>query len=69
MLGNLKEVEKFFKLCRKQGVTEVSLEGMTVKFGDLPVKTANQAEDSDEFPTDEPSPEEIMFYAVGNPAS
>lgn len=65
MLNDLKELERFFKICRKQGILDITFEGVSVKFGDLPVKTTNQTEDSEEVPTDELSPEELMFYAVG----
>jgi hypothetical protein len=60
MLNDLKEFEKFLKICRKQGVTEVTYAGTSVKLGDLPTK-ATEAE-SDEIPTDELSPEQLAFY-------
>ncbi len=63
MINDLKDFEKFLKICRKQGVTEVSFHGATVKLGDLPTKH-NEADESDEIPTDELTPEELMFYAV-----
>lgn len=63
MLNDLKEFEKFLKICRKQGVSDVTFAGVSVKLGDLPTK-ASQSEDSEEIPTDELSPEEMMFYAV-----
>lgn len=63
MLTDLKEFEKFLKICRKQGVTEVTFSGTSVKLGDLPAK-ANQADESEEIPTDELTPEQLMFYAV-----
>lgn len=63
MLSDLKEFEKFLKICRKQGVTDVTLAGVSVKLGELTAKTSGQ-EDSDEVPTDELSPEEMMYYAV-----
>ncbi len=63
MLSDLKELEKFLKICRKQGVTDISFAGVSVKLGDLPAKT--EANDSDEIPTDELTPEQMMFYAVG----
>lgn len=66
MLTDLKEVEKFFKICRKQGILECSFEGITAKFGDLPSKTVNSSEESDEIPTDALTPEQMMFYAVEN---
>jgi hypothetical protein len=66
MFKELKELEKFFKLCRKQGVTDISFEGIAVKFGELPNKMAAASEESEEVPTDALSPEELMFYAVEN---
>lgn len=62
MINDLKDFEKFLKICRKQGVTEVSFHGNSVKLGELPSK--NEADESDEIPTDELSPEQLMFYAV-----
>jgi len=65
MLTDLKEFEKFLKTCRKQGVTEVTFAGATIKFGDMPTK-ATQAEESDEIPTDGMTPEQLMYYAVSD---
>lgn len=64
MLDDLKELEKFFKLCRKQGVVDISLENIIVKFGDLPTKQTALAEE--DFPTDEPTMDELIFHAVQN---
>lgn len=63
MLSDLKEFEKFLKICRKQGVTDVTFSGVSVKLGDLPAKF-NDTDQSDEIPTDELTPEQLMFYAV-----
>lgn len=63
MLNDLKEVEKFLKLCRKQGVTDITFQGISVKFGDLPAKSS-AVEDESEIATDELSPDEMIFYAV-----
>lgn len=65
MIKDLKELDKFFKICRKQGITEISFEGIAVKFGDLPTKSANQAEDEDISP-DGLTPDELIYYAVEN---
>jgi hypothetical protein len=65
MLKDLKELEKFLKICRKQGIDEISFEGLSVKFGSLPLKAANQIEE-DEILTDELSPDELIFYAANN---
>lgn len=66
MIDDLKELEKFFKICRKQGVTEITLNGTIVKFGEVPTKTS-QVEESEEIPTDELTAEQLMFYAVPGP--
>ncbi len=62
----LKEFEKFLKICRKQGVQEVSFEGTSVKFGDFPIQKGEASNDNDEIPTEELTPEQLMFYAVEN---
>lgn len=64
MLNDLKELEKLFKICRKQGVLDLSFEGVTVKFGELPTKAGSQSEDLEEVPTEGLTPEQMMFYAV-----
>lgn len=65
MPTDLKEFEKFLKICRKQGVSDISYDGMSVKFGEMPIKAPNQIED-EEILTDSLSPEQMMFYAVEN---
>lgn len=63
---DLKELEKFLKICRKQGVTEISHEGTSLKFGDMPVRARNDqvdTEDSDEIVNEGSiSDEELAFY-------
>lgn len=66
MINDLKEFEKFLKICRKQGVSDVTCNGISVKLGSLPTKA--EQDDSDEIPTDALSPEELMFYHLQNPA-
>ncbi len=63
LISDLKEFEKFLKICRKQGVSDVTFAGCSVKLGDLPRK-ADQSEESDEIPSDELTPDEMIFYAV-----
>lgn len=65
MLTDLKELEKFLKVCRKQGVTEITFDNVIVKFGDLPTsKSISSSDDQEEIPTDALSAEQLMFYAV-----
>ncbi len=64
MIDNLKEFERFLKLCRKQGVTEASVGGVSVKIGNKPERESSKkkAEESDEIETDSLTPDELMFY-------
>ncbi len=66
MIQDLKELEKFFKICRKQGVMDIVVQGVSVKFGEMPAKAESSTEDNEEIPTDALSPEQMMFYAVEN---
>ena len=63
MLNDLKDLEKFFKICRKQGVTDISINGVSVKFGELPAKNSS-SEDTEDVPTEELTPDQLAFYAV-----
>lgn len=73
MIENLKDLERLLKLCRKQGVTELSLGSVTLKLGELPT-SEHVATDSVEpdfedkyanFPDGPLSPEELTFFANG----
>lgn len=68
-IGDIKDLEKFLKLCRKQGVSEVSYEGLRVKFGDLPSPRPRNREDEDVEPeSDGLTDDQLMFYHhAGNP--
>lgn len=61
-LPNVKELEKLLKMCRKQGITELTMGNMSFKFGDLP-KDYGTAEEEAAVPN-LPSDEELMFYSV-----
>jgi len=60
-LPDLKQLEKILKLCRKQGVTDLSMEGMSFKFGDLP---REQADDEPEINAHGLTDEQLAFYSV-----
>lgn len=57
---NFKELERFLKICRKQGVDEITYAGISVKFGNLPAQKVSSEES--EIPSDDISPDELMFY-------
>jgi len=71
MIENLKDLERLLKLCRKQGITDITLNGVSVKFGELPEQrlATTQEEEIEEkyadFPDDVLSAEELTFFANG----
>lgn len=73
MVNNLKELEKLFKLCRKQGITELDLGTIKFKVGDLPYEAGKDAEQGEmptenpyaNFPDGELTPEQLAFYSAG----
>lgn len=62
MITDLKDFEKMLKICRKQGIDHLKVGEIEVKFGALP--NGSRSTDSDDTPTDEPTPEQMLFYAV-----
>lgn len=69
MVKDLEELAAFLKICRKQGVTDIKFAGFSVIFGDVPKKRKDGEIDSDDtdVPTDELTPEQLMFYSAGVP--
>lgn len=71
MIENLKDLERLLKLCRKQGVQELSLGTVTLKLGDLPtsrepVADTDESEDPfADFPDGPLTNEELTFFANG----
>lgn len=74
MVESIKDLERLLKLCRKQGVTEITTTEVSFKLGELPVKhTGESIEDQGDqladFPDGPLSPEELTFFANGgNPS-
>lgn len=72
MITDLKDFQKLLKICRAQGITELDLHGLKVKFGELPM-TVGQTQDIPtetgnpyaNFPQGELTPEQLMFYSAG----
>lgn len=70
MIETQKDLEKLLKLCRKQGVTEITLPTVSFKLGELPVKHPTESiEDEDDkyadFPDGPLTPEELTYFANG----
>ncbi len=65
MVNDLKELEKLLKLCRKQGVSELSFDGILIKFGELPAKQAVQSEE-EETQTETLTDDELIYQHIMN---
>lgn len=71
MIDDLKSLEKLLKLCRKQGVLEINVHGVSFKLGDLPIEDQKRLsiESVDDpykgFPTGELTPDQLIFYSSG----
>ena len=49
MITKLKDLEQFFKLCRKQGILRANLKDLTFEFGELPEKKSQSVSSPDDF--------------------
>lgn len=74
MIADLRDLEKLFKICRRQGIVEMDYQGIKFKLGDLPREQGSVSfiEDSgdkknpySDFPDRELTPEELMYYSSG----
>lgn len=70
MIENLKDLRALLKLCRTQGVTEISLAEVSFKLGELPTNHPTESiEDQEEqfadFPDGTLTPAELSFFANG----
>lgn len=74
MITDLKDLQKLLKLCRSQGITEIKLQGVEIKFGDMPMAQGvlpDQVNSKDvsnpwaNFPAGELTPEQLAFYSAG----
>jgi len=73
MIKDFKDLQKLFKLCRAQGITDFKMNGIEIKFGDLPFTKKQMEEQEAEiasdpyanFPEGDLSPEQLMFYSSG----
>lgn len=70
MIKDLNELQKLFKLCRKQGIMEIELGDIKFKLGDLPRDNSSTYIEEpknpyENFPDGELTPEQLMFYSAG----
>lgn len=60
-LPDLKQLEKLLKMCRKQGITELTMSDMSFKFGDLPRETNEVEQDENPYNLTD---EQLAYYSV-----
>lgn len=73
MINDLKDLKALFKLCRAQGIIDFKMNGLDIKFGDLPQGMSQSQEIQVDdpinryagFPQGELTPEQLAFYSSG----
>lgn len=65
MIKDLDELTAFLKICRKQGVTDINFEGLSVKFGELPQKLRKDDGSEETEAPEGLTPEQLMYFSVG----
>jgi len=61
MVNDLKSLKQLLALCRKAGVTEITMDGMNIKFGDEPIQYAPAKAETEEEPI--LNPDDLIFYS------
>ena len=63
---DLKELKAILKLCRAQGVTDITLEGVSIKFGEMPyaIKGGERVAIAEEEEAAFPSDEELALWSA-----
>lgn len=63
-LPNQKELASLLRLCRKQGVSEITMGDVSIKFGDMPmeIKGGERVPIEDDLPA-MPNDEEMAFWS------
>jgi hypothetical protein len=75
LIESLKDLEKLLKLCRRQGVTKINFDNVSLELGELPIEKdrIDQTDEDDSpygnFPQGELTPEQLMFYSAGGDPS
>lgn len=70
MINNLKDLKALFKLCRAQGVTDIEMDGLKLKFGDMPqspqmLDELDPSEPYANFPQGELTQDQLAYYSAG----
>lgn len=63
-LPDLKELKAILKLCRSQGVTDITLGALAIKFGDMPYEIKGGERVAVEEESIMPSDEEMAMWSA-----
>jgi hypothetical protein len=61
MIQDLKDLKALFKLCRAQGITELKIQGVEIKLGNLPSEASAIQEDIE---TDTITDADLLYYST-----
>lgn len=74
IINDKKDLTALLKLCRAQGITEFKMNGLEIKFGEMPmspqqiqdqISSQDPANPYANFPAGELTPEQLAFYSAG----
>jgi hypothetical protein len=61
----LKEFEKFVKICCKYGITEIDFQGIRARFNEKQQSRESNEPEIDPDNSEPLTPEQLMFYSAG----
>lgn len=67
-LENIKQIEQLVKLCRKTGVSKITVDGVTIELGEAPVTKQEPVETPDNKENPIYTDDDILNWSV-NPVS
>jgi len=65
-IETLKDLESVLKLCRKQGIDSLEIDGIKIVFGETPSKANLNTDNKDPETPAEPSEEDLLMWSVQN---
>lgn len=63
-IETIKDLEAVLKLCRKQGVTSISIDGIQLAIGDMPEEKLKTEQQPEARPQPEYTEEQILAWSV-----
>lgn len=63
-IDTIKDLEAVLKLCRKQGVTSISIDGIQLAIGDMPEEKPKTEQQNPAAPMPEYTQEQMLLWSV-----